>query len=263
MLLLAGTSDLVRVVTGSAGDIEAHSSWMDHSAGTVTPGRTNTASITTATTTTVVGSPGASTQRNVKHLNIFNNHATDSNLVTVFHTDGTTQDDLFECTLLAGESLVFTQGGLWLHYDVNGGTYPQVGALATQAEMEAGTSVVTTVSPGRFHFHPGATKCWGKANGAGTSLVVNYNVSSITDTGTGQLTVNIGTDFSSADYSAVTSVERVSTSLAVANVDNGGNFRNATFAAGSFQVENYDDTATTHVAQDPANYFWQCCGDHA
>jgi len=75
--------------------------------------------------------------------------------------------------------------------------------------------------------------------------------------------VNIGTDFSSADYSAVTSLERVSTSLAVANTDNGGMFRNATMAAGSFQIENFDDTATTHVAQDPSSYFWACFGDQA
>ncbi len=34
-------------------------------------------------------------------------------------------------------------------------------------------------------------------------------------------------------------------------------------AAGSFQIENYDDTATTHAAQDPSSYFWACFGDQA
>lgn len=200
MLLLTSESDLVRVVTGSATDIEVHASWMDHSAGTVTPGRTNTASITTATTTTVVGSPGASTQRNVKHLNIRNNHATDSCLVTVFHTDGTNQEDLFECTLLASEALVFNQSGIWLHYDANGGTYPQVGATATQAEMEAGSSTVTTVSPGRLHFHPGVNKCWGEFTANSTTILRSYNITSVADTATGAMTVTIATDFSDANW---------------------------------------------------------------
>lgn len=200
MLLLTGTSDLVRVVTDAAGDIEVHASFMDHSAGTFTPDRTNTASITSATTTTIVGSPASSTQRNVKHINIRNNHASQAVLTTVFHTDGTNQEDLFECTLLAGEALVFTQGGVWLHYDVNGGTYPQVGAVATQAEMEAGTSTVTTVSPGRLHFHPAAAKCWGEFLANSTTVLRSYNVTSIADTATGAMTVTIATDFSDANW---------------------------------------------------------------
>lgn len=260
MLLLTSTSDLVRVVTDAAGDIEVHASYMDNNAGTITPGRTNTASITTATTTTVVGSPGSGEQRNVKHLNIRNNHASQAVLVTVFHTDGTNQEDLMEVTLLAGEALVFNQAGVWIHYDANGGMYPQVGAIATQAEMEAASSNVVTVSPGRLHYHPGVAKCWGKAVGAGTSLTVNYNITSITDTGTGRLGVNIGNDFSSANYAINADIERGVTTLAVADVEQCA-IRNASPAAGSFELESYDHTATTLAADDPANYFWSCYGD--
>jgi hypothetical protein len=105
MLILASTSDLVRVVTDASSDIEVHASWVDNAAGTITPGRTNTASITTATTTTVVGSPGASTQRNVKHLSITNNHASVSCNVAVEHTDGTNVVELRAVNLLIGENL--------------------------------------------------------------------------------------------------------------------------------------------------------------
>jgi hypothetical protein len=224
--------------------------------------RTNTASITTATTTTIADCTTSNRRRRVLFASINNDHASATETVEVVHSDGTTVSPIVGCTLLAGEALIFN-GASWFHYDVNGALYPSVGNAATQAEQEAGTATDKYVTPGRQHFHPSAVKCWGKANGAGTSLIVNYNVSSITDTGTGQLTVNVGTDFSSADYSVTTSVERVSTSLAVANVDNGGLLRNASQAAGSFQIENYDDTATTHVAQDPAAYHWQCCGDQA
>lgn len=127
MLLLTSTSDLVRVITGAAADIEVHASYVDLNAGVVTPGRTNTASITTATTTTVVGSPAASTQRNLKHLNITNNHASASCVVTIDHTDGTNPVELFSVILLAGENVIFGEDGRWIHSDAQGAAYPPAG----------------------------------------------------------------------------------------------------------------------------------------
>jgi hypothetical protein len=127
MLLLTSTSDIVRVVTGSAATVHVHASWVDNASGTITPGRTNTAVISTATTTTIVGSPASSTQRNVKHLNITNAHASTSTQVTVQHYDGTTSEDLMSVTLLAGENLVFSQEGEWQHKDVQGARYTYAG----------------------------------------------------------------------------------------------------------------------------------------
>ena len=49
MLILSSTSDLLRVTTSAAGDVDVHASWVDNASGTITPGRTNTAAITTAT----------------------------------------------------------------------------------------------------------------------------------------------------------------------------------------------------------------------
>lgn len=123
MLLLTSTSDLVKVVTGSASTINVHASYMDNNSGTITPTRTNTASIVTATTTTVVASPASGVQRNVRNLNIANADAANATLITVQHTDGTTVETLMNCTLLPGEELVYTQGGLWVHYDKFGGAY--------------------------------------------------------------------------------------------------------------------------------------------
>ena len=76
---------------------------------------------------------------------------------------------------------------------------------ATQADMETGTSTTLLVSPGRQHFHPGHPKFWAwvTQSGATPSLTTSYNVTSITDTNTGQLTVTITTDFSSADWSCI------------------------------------------------------------
>jgi hypothetical protein len=120
MLLLTSTSDLVKVITGSAASVDVHASYMDNNAGTVTPARTNTAAISTATTTTVVGSPGASVQRNVKMLDIFNVHATVSTTVQVTHTDGTNVETLWSGTLLAGESVIMDELGVWTKYSAAG-----------------------------------------------------------------------------------------------------------------------------------------------
>jgi hypothetical protein len=111
MLLLTSTSDLIQVVTGQAVTaIDVHASWVDYASGTVTPGRTNTPSITTATTTTIVGSPGASTQRNAKTINIRNRDGSLSCDVTVKHTDGTNNLELIKITLAAGDTLEYVEG---------------------------------------------------------------------------------------------------------------------------------------------------------
>ena len=54
MLNLASISDVVRVVTTTAAQIEVHASWVDLLGTTVTAGRTNTPNITTATTSMMI-----------------------------------------------------------------------------------------------------------------------------------------------------------------------------------------------------------------
>jgi hypothetical protein len=119
MLLLTSTSDKLQVVTTSTANVDVHASWVDNASGTITPGRTNTA-IASATTTDVVASPGASTQRNVQTLVARNKHASTSNTVTVRHTDGTTTVELFSYTLGAGEQLQYVDGGGWAVLDASG-----------------------------------------------------------------------------------------------------------------------------------------------
>jgi hypothetical protein len=127
VLLLTSTSDVIKLVTASAvATIGVHASWVDNASGTITPGRTNTA-ISTATTTTVLAAPAASTQRNVKMLAISNNHASSSCLITVQHFDGTTTVDLETVYLGPQESLVLTEEGEWYHYDATGAKYSYTG----------------------------------------------------------------------------------------------------------------------------------------
>jgi hypothetical protein len=76
------------------------------------------------------------------------------------------------------------------------------GQIATQANQETATSIVTIVTPGRQQFHPSAAKAWVKFNNAGT-VAASYNITSVTDNGTGDWTINIGTDFSTSNYCGV------------------------------------------------------------
>jgi len=127
MLLLTSISDVVRVVTSAAAStIDCHASWMDTNGTTVTPGRQNTI-ISTATTTTVVPSPGSGVTRNLKGLYITNDSPGTSCVVAVDHFDGTNQVELFSCILLPGETLGYQEDGSFVHLDARGGAYPPAG----------------------------------------------------------------------------------------------------------------------------------------
>jgi hypothetical protein len=264
-MYLKGTSDVLRVNVATGSDIEATIWWadsLDGSPPTVSSfGREPFASITGTGNTTLLTGVASHTLK-VKRISLFNNHASTSTVVYCDITDGTDTNVIAgsKCTLLAGESLLMNETGTWLHYDSNGAVYPSVGNAASQAEMEAGTATDKFVTPQGVNWHPGVAKCWGKAVGAGTSLTVNWNISGISDTGTGRLGVTIGTDFSSANYSVVPSLERTVTALTATGVEDHA-IRNASPAAGSFEIESYDQTAILFAAQDPQSYFWVCHGD--
>jgi hypothetical protein len=105
-LTLTSVTDLIQLVTGQAASIDVHASWADNNAGTVTPGRTNTAAITTATTTTVVGNPASGQQRGTTFLSVRNKHATVACDCTLQHTDGSTTETIMKTTLQPGEALI-------------------------------------------------------------------------------------------------------------------------------------------------------------
>lgn len=75
---------------------------------------------------------------------------------------------------------------------------PAGSSAATQAEEEAASATNVFASPGRQHFHPGHGKGWGVADVAG-AVLGSYNLTSVTDVGTGQITFTWATDFSSTD----------------------------------------------------------------
>jgi hypothetical protein len=74
---------------------------------------------------------------------------------------------------------------------------------ATQAEMEAGSSTATFVSPGRTQYHPAVAKAYAAIDNGGALETGSYNIASVTDTGTGNRTVVFDVDFSAVLYVGV------------------------------------------------------------
>ena len=265
MLILHATTDIIRVVTDSAADVEPAVSVMETDNATPPviqdiPNLGTLASITTATTTTIADCTTANRRRNIKHISLYNHHASQATTCRVEFSDGTLVSVLMNVSLLAGELLLF-DGARWIHYDSNGGIYPSVGNRASQAEMEAGTATDKYVTPQGVNWHPGAAKFWVKAGVTG-NVLASWNVTSLTDTGTGVLTITIGTDFSTVDYCCLVAVEATATTWAVANTRE-CHIRSATIATGSIAVDCVDNTATTSLVKDPTTWHVAAWGDQA
>lgn len=107
--LLNSATDKLQLITGVAGNIDVLASWADLNGTTVTPDRKPTA-ITTATTTDIVPTPGASTTRNVRTIFIRNKDASASVPVTVVFDNNGTDYELHKVTLAPGEMLEYIEG---------------------------------------------------------------------------------------------------------------------------------------------------------
>ena len=129
---------------------------------------------------------------------------------------------------------------------------------ATQSEMEAATNTVAFVSPRALKWSPFAAKAWVKW-GVTTTIDASAGVSSITDNGSGDWTVNWSSAFSSANYAAVcsreqytTSPDGISTYYVVSGIRSGGQ------AAGSLRIVCF---TTSGTVRDPAKNHVIAFGD--
>lgn len=93
--------------------------------------------------------------------------------------------------------------------------------VATQNEVEAGTSTTLAITPARQQYHPSAAKGWINFNGSATiASRASYNVSGITDNGAGTWNVQWDVDFSSANYEVQTTGQTIAgTLVSIINVD--------------------------------------------
>ena len=89
----------------------------------------------------------------------------------------------------------------WKFYNASGQQLRNTSTvLATQAEMEAGSSTSAFVTPGRTQYHPGVAKAYYTAAGDGTLQSNSHNITSLSRDGTGDYTVTWATDFANVNY---------------------------------------------------------------
>jgi hypothetical protein len=144
MLLLAGTSAVIKLVTSTSQAMHVHASFADNAAGTITPNTQNTTT-SSATTTNVVAAPGSSVQRNVKYLSLFNDGSS-ANTVTVEHFDGSTTVALCSVVLSAGDTLLYDEGNGWSHTNTSGQILVATINGAVQMATNAGPLTPTSTS---------------------------------------------------------------------------------------------------------------------
>ena len=117
--------------------------------------------------------------------------------------------------------------------------------------------MANTVAPAaQNHVMNGSAKCWIKFRGTSTVVVRDsFNVSSLTDNGTGRYTVNINSNMSNIHYSVT---------YKAGNFYDGANsireVETPTTTAGTCQL--YGGATTTALADVPA-YFAHMMGDYA
>lgn len=119
--LLTTSTDLLRVITGSAADLDCIVSFIEYtnaSPPVLDAFDTQFTNITTATTTTILSAPTTgSDRRRIKSVSIVNTHASVSTTVRVVieRTGPVTWDLWNTITLAPGESLTYTEGIGWFY----------------------------------------------------------------------------------------------------------------------------------------------------
>ena len=156
-----------------------------------------------------------------------------------------------EADALSDTTRAVTPGRIPLATDTQRGVIE----IATAAEQETGTDTTRAVTPGRQHAHPSAAKWWACVRFPSGSpvLTTSYNVTSITDTATGRLQVNIATNFSSADWVpcvTITFGATTGSACAVPVVHN--------VSAGTVELHCRQVTAFPTVFANPTSWF--ACG---
>lgn len=110
--ILDSTTKSLEVVTTTTAAVDYTVSFVDYTSTTVTPADTQGA-ITTATTTTYVSAPGASTQRQLRRASFRNKSTNSSNKLTFQKDVSGTNYELYSVTLAPGESVKLDAEGEW------------------------------------------------------------------------------------------------------------------------------------------------------
>ena len=110
MLILTSTSQTIKVISESTNQLDVVTHYVDTTTTTVAEGK-QTANISTATTTTVVSAPAASTSRLLKSLSIY--AVSGAHRVKVVDDNSGTQRVVIDRTLQNHETLQYEDGSGW------------------------------------------------------------------------------------------------------------------------------------------------------
>lgn len=153
--------------------------------------------ITGTTTITAFGTAVAGVTRKIKFAGALTlTHNSTSLILPTGANIATAADDT---------SIFISEGsGNWrcLVYQRKAG--PNLAATATQSDMESPSSSIALVVPSVIKYHPGVAKAWASVDSIASSPLVNlgYNVSSLSDNGVGDITINLSITFSANAYCA-------------------------------------------------------------
>lgn len=134
-------------------------------------------------------------------------------------------------------------GSIWVDFKTSD-------EMAAQADLETPSSSTKIVPPSLLKFHPGIAKAWGliTVTGGVPALTVGYNISSITDNGVGNYTVNFTTAFSSSDFAAIVSAVNGSVQNQVFSLETG------TRTSSSVLVRTYKAENTTSTDRSSVDF---------
>ena len=147
MILLKATTESLQFVTTSVAAIDYSISFADITTTTFNPS-SNEGKITTATTSTTLSAPAASTQRQVKLVTITNRDASASNTVMVQKLiSGVAYVLAPTFTLLAGESAQYLDGQGWVVFSSNGSIKGDMTAAGSSGQIQVNTNGFLTGDP--------------------------------------------------------------------------------------------------------------------
>jgi hypothetical protein len=143
VLLLTATDQTLELETSGAFSTDWTTHYADHTSTTFTPGA-NQGNVATATTTTIVAAPAASTQRQIKSITVRNRDAVSTQTVIIKKDVAATEFQITGPIQLApGELLVYVDGEGWTVYDINGARKINStggGSGITNINLSAGTT---------------------------------------------------------------------------------------------------------------------------
>jgi hypothetical protein len=190
MLNLTSTTDLLQIINAGTVNVQVVVDYVDASSGgtVFTPGNQPTL-ITTAATTTICNSPGASVQRGVSHI-LIQNTGTSAAAIQVQRIAGSTTTNALPnasgiVTIPAGYSLEYNEQNGWVLIDKSLGRVetPLSGRLIARTVLSSGTSFTTSASTntviaklqggggGSGGITGAATSSWASGGGGGGSYL--------------------------------------------------------------------------------------------